>query len=65
MLQVGCLLFLSLGSTRAAAGVGNSTDALITFGKPAMNDTSPYPYHDSISSWYQAFLKVAVGDRFL
>ncbi|KAJ1023437.1 hypothetical protein NDA16_003054 [Ustilago loliicola] len=25
-----------------------------------MNDTSPYPYHKSISAWYNTFLKVAL-----
>jgi hypothetical protein len=25
-----------------------------------MTDTSPYPYHQSVSAWYETFLKVAV-----
>lgn len=64
-LRAGSLLLLSLWATRANAvdNVDDSTDVLNTFGQPAMNDTSPYPYHSSISAWYDTLLKVALQRR--
>ncbi|SJX62406.1 related to yellowish-green 1 (ayg1) [Sporisorium reilianum f. sp. reilianum] len=63
-LQAGCLLLLSLcangANADADAAVDDSTDVLITFSQPTMNDTSPYPYHKSISAWYETLLKVAL-----
>ena len=48
-------------STTTTTNVDASSDVFITFGQPVMNDTSPYPYHKSISAWYNTFLKVAVS----
>lgn len=42
------------------ADVDDSTDLFFTFGTDVMTDTSPYPYHQSVSAWYETFLKVAV-----
>ncbi|SPO27194.1 related to yellowish-green 1 (ayg1) [Ustilago trichophora] len=58
-LRMGCiLLFLCLSTVKA--DIDDSTDLLLTYGRPAMNDTSPYPYHESVSAWYETFLKVAL-----
>lgn len=38
----------------------DSTDFFLTFNQPAMSDTSSFPYHESVSAWYETFLKVAV-----
>uniref|UniRef100_V5GF81 Yellowish-green 1 (Ayg1) n=1 Tax=Kalmanozyma brasiliensis (strain GHG001) TaxID=1365824 RepID=V5GF81_KALBG len=59
LLQLSCALLFLFSTTHADATIDDSTDAFITFGQPAMNKTSPYPYHDSISTWYASFLKVA------
>lgn len=60
-LRMGCfLLLLSSGWARADVDIDDSTDLFLTFGQPVMNDTSPYPYHQSISAWYETFLKVAL-----
>lgn len=42
------------------ADIDDSTDLFLTFGTDVMTDTSPYPYHQSVSAWYETFLKVAV-----
>lgn len=59
-LGLGWLLLLSLWTTVVRADADDSTDVLTTFGQSTMNDTSPYPYHESISAWYESFLKVAL-----
>lgn len=64
VLRIGLISLLILSSCNSADTNDNidpSSDVFITFGQPAMNDTSPYPYHKSISAWYSTFLKVAVS----
>ena len=58
-LRKGCILLL-LMFVGAWADGDDSSDLYLTFGQSTMNDTSPYPYHKSISVWYESFLKVAV-----
>jgi hypothetical protein len=58
-LRLSCAL-LAVFVKGGRADNDDSTDALITFGQPCMNDTTPYPYHQSVSAWYETFLKVAV-----
>ncbi|KAJ1599174.1 hypothetical protein NDA14_003505 [Ustilago hordei] len=63
VLRIGLISLLILSSCNSADTNDNidpSSDVFITFGQPAMNDTSPYPYHKSISAWYSTFLKVAL-----
>ncbi|KAJ1022201.1 hypothetical protein NDA18_005433 [Ustilago nuda] len=63
VLRIGLISLLTLSSCNSADTNDNidpSSDVFITFGQPAMNDTSPYPYHKSISAWYSTFLKVAL-----
>lgn len=58
-LRTGCFILLFWASG-TCADVDESTDLFLTFGQSAMNDSSPYPYHESVSAWYETFLKVAV-----
>lgn len=59
VLRVGCLLYF-ISASVMGADVDDSTDLLLTFAQPIMNDTSPYPYHQSISAWYDSLLKVSL-----
>ena len=54
------LLLLIVPNYAVYAEVDDSTDLMLTFGTAVMTDTSQYPYHRSVSAWYETFLKVAV-----
>ncbi|SNX85627.1 related to yellowish-green 1 (ayg1) [Melanopsichium pennsylvanicum] len=58
-LRMVCLL-LALWATGAKADVDDSTDLFLTFNQPTMRNTSLFPYHQSISAWYETFLKIAL-----